>query len=129
MSRVAPYTREFTDLECTGGTAVVHTLKYPYRGTLKAANIIVTNDGGSGEGGIVELYSKLVDDASPNKLYLIHTFELSSNEFHDGAIDVDYENREGTPTQGVRQLYARALLTGAGAKLLSIALTVEQPQH
>ena len=122
-------TKTFT---VSSGTKTTVAIPAPARGTLRGYTLIQLD--GAADGFDASLYTS---DKTPEEPY--HLLNLSNNAAvvvdsdvvaiaENNAIDVAYQNRNGTPSVHERFLYLKITANGAGDKNFTLSVTVENPR-
>jgi|GEM_PF-4670081 len=129
--------KEFT---IAAGDNEVIQLNVPYRGTIKAINLQQL-DGGA-DAGVFEIYDSeapaVALDASSSSsaggtvVAAQHSITagevtITAGVYRANNLDIQYINRDGSPTNGVRRLWMRLNIAAVGPVSFSLGMTIEPP--
>ena len=131
--------------EITAGVQTLVRLDVPHRGTIVSINL--EQIGGSGDGELQiydsEAAARAVADAGegdpssisgssedvaggePPVHSITGPLAISTGRFFDNTLSISYINRDGTPTNGVKRLWAVLLVTGTGQLAFTLSMTIK----
>lgn len=120
-----PYSKNFDLVVTDPATPQVFELRFPARGTLKFwAAKLVSGDATTAD---VSIFTSEVA-ANANDITQRLLSKSASLPWAETVL-IDYINREGTPSNPVRKLWARVDPNGTGAQTIRLELTVHLPSY
>jgi uncharacterized iron-regulated membrane protein len=105
-------------------TETVVAISAPARGTLRGYTLV--QSAGTAAGFTAALYTS---DKVPDDVYhlLTATAAASATVAENTALDIAYQNRNGTPSLHERLLYLKITPAGTGDKTFTMSVTVATP--
>lgn len=106
------------------GSKTVVAIPAPARGTLRGYTLLQSS--GAAAGFTADLYTS---DKTPENVYhlLAISAAASATTAENTALDIAYQNRNGTPSLHERLLYLKITPAGSGDKTFTLSVTVATP--